>query len=331
MKFLCSSFSWDTKDGKHLLGRTYDDYGSLSENAIFCINRNHTINLLCKGKNIINTKYAFVGMGIKGLNNPIFVDGINEKGVMGALLRYPKFAKYNTQTYSNFNVNPAFLLNYILGSCKNLDEVCDKIENLNLVNEKIFGKEIPVHFIFSDSTGETVIIEPDDSKITIHRNSIGVLTNSPNYKWHEQNLRNYIGVTPCKISEQVFCNKVFKDFGFTGLDLPGGYSSVDRFSRIALLKNYAIKGKNEIEGIEKMFHNFSSVDIPSGIVCNEKDGEIHYEMTLCMSAMCSESMIYYFNVYNNRRICAIDLKKEINNREIKIINLPTEQDILFLN
>lgn len=331
MDFSCSSFSWETEDGKHLLGRTYDDYGSLSKNAIVCINRNHSMNLLCNGENVFNTKYAFVGMGIKGLNTPIFVDGINEKGLMGALLRYPKFAKYDTQTYADFNINPGFLLNYILGSCENLNEVCDKIKSLNLVSEGVFGKEIPVHFILSDSTGETIIVEPDESGITIHRDSIGVLTNSPNYKWHEQNLRNYVGVTPCKISEQKFCNKSFKDFGFTGLDLPGGYSSVNRFSRIALLKNYATKGKNEIEGIEKMFHNFSSVDIPSGIVCKEKNGEIQYQMTLCMSAMCSESMIYYLNTHNNRRICAIDLKKEINNTKVKIIDIPKEQDILLLN
>ena len=52
MNFSCSSFSWETKDGKHLLGRTYDDYGNLSQNAIIVINRNHVLNLVCNGENI---------------------------------------------------------------------------------------------------------------------------------------------------------------------------------------------------------------------------------------------------------------------------------------
>ena len=331
MKFSCSSFSWETKDGKHLLGRTYDDYGDLSQNSIIVVNRNHVLNLVCKGENIFETKYAFVGMGIKGLNHPIFVDGINEKGLMGALLRYPKFAKYDTQTQNNFDVNPAFFLSYTLGSCESIEEVCLKVKNLNLSGEGVFGNEIPVHFIFSDMTGESIIVEPDKSGITIHRNSIGVLANSPNYEWHEQNLRNYIGVTPSKISEQRFCDKDFDDFGFSGLDLPGGYSSVNRFSRVALLKNFALKGENEIDGITKMFHNFSSVDIPAGIVCKENNETINYQMTLCMSAMCSESTTYYFNLHSNRRICAVDLKKELNNTSMKIIDLPRDQDILFLN
>ena len=30
MEFACSSFSWETKDGRHLLGRTYDQFGDLA-------------------------------------------------------------------------------------------------------------------------------------------------------------------------------------------------------------------------------------------------------------------------------------------------------------
>ena len=37
------------------------------------------------------------------------------------------------------------------------------------------------------------------------------------------------------------------------------------------------------------------------------------------------------NLSNNRRICAVDLKKEFENKEIKHINLPNKQDILYLN
>lgn len=331
MDFACSSFTWKTLDNKHLLGRTYDQFGDLGENSILFVPKNFNFSLLIEENYMVSTKYCFVGMGINNINTPLLVDGINENGLMGALLRYPEFAKYDTNKSKGININPGFLITYILGKCKDLEEVCSEIKNINLSNEKVFGKIIPVHYIFSDRSGETIIIEPDDNGIVIHRNSIGVLTNSPNYKWHEQNLRNYVDLNPVLKSKQEICGKEFKDFGFSGLKLPGGYSSVNRFVKIALLKQFAIRGKNEIDGITKMFHNFSSVDIPAGIVCMETDLGYDYQMTLCMSAMCSESLIYYFNLSNNRRICAVDLKKELKNSELKNIKLPNNQDILYLN
>lgn len=37
MDFGCSSFSWETKDGSHLLGRTYDQFGDLTANRIVSV------------------------------------------------------------------------------------------------------------------------------------------------------------------------------------------------------------------------------------------------------------------------------------------------------
>lgn len=332
MDFGCSSFSWKTNDGKHLLGRTNDQFGDLTGNSIIIVPRNFECNLLVERDSLFTTNYCFVGMGINGLRTPIFVDGINENGLMGALLRYPGFATYDTQKGAGQDINPGFFLIYMLGKCKTVEEVCLEVKNINIANEKVFGHEIPVHYIFSDRTGEAVIIEPDEGGITIHRDSIGVLANSPNYHWHEQNLRNYINFTPFLSAKQRICNKDFEDFGYPALNLPGGYSTVSRFVRVALLKQYAPQGDNEIDGITKMFHNFSSVDIPAGVMCKElENGKYDYDMTQCMTAMCSESCMYYFNLANNRRICAIDLKKEFNNKEIKHIELPNKQDILYLN
>ena len=331
MKFACSSFSWHTNDNKHLLGRTYDFFGNLDSNSIAIVPRNYETNLLIDGTNMFKTDFCFTGMSIHGLHSPIFVDGINEHGLMGALLRYPDFATYDTNK-GGIDVHPAFLLTYILGKCKNVKELCEEIKNVNLVGEKVFGNEMPVHYIFSDRTGEAVIIEPNKNGITIHRNSIGVLTNSPNYEWHEQNIRNYIHLTPFLTSEHEICNKTFKDFGHPSLDLPSGYTTVSRFVRVALLKNFAPIADNEIDGVTRMFHNFSSVDIPAGVMSRKtKDGKYDYDMTQCMSSMCSESLIYYFNLSNNRRVCAIDLKKEFNNEEIKFVDLPNKQDVLYLN
>ena len=331
MEFACSSFSWETKDNKHLLGRTYDQFGDLKGNNIAIIPKNYELSSLIESNNLFKVKYNLVGMNITGLNTPLLVDGINEIGLMGALLRYPGYAKYDTNLKDGIrNINPGFFITYMLSNCSSVKEVINEIEKVNLCNEKVFGNEIPVHYIFSDKTGKTIIIEPDNNKVSIHEDNIGVLTNSPNYKWHEDNLRNYATLEPIMNVKRNICGKEFQEFGYSSLNLPGGYSSVNRFVKIALMKEFTFKGENEIEGITKMFQNFSSVDIPYGVLGIKKANKIDYQMTLCITGMCSESATYYFSLHTNRRINAINLNNAVDLNSIKFIELPYKQDVSYL-
>lgn len=330
----CSSFSLETLDQKHLLGRTYDMFGNLDGNKIAFTPRGHKINLeIEQESNIIESKYSFLGMAVLGLYSPIMVDGINEKGLMAALLNYPSYAIYNTQPDNNeVDVHPAFFLNYLLSQCKSIEEVVKQVRGLNLTDEKVFGKEMKVHYILTDSTGETIIIEPDQEGLVVHRDTIGVLTNSPNYLWHKTNLNNYVGVTNIHKLPQTIVNYEINGFGEGvggGFGLPGDYSSPSRFIRMAFLKEFAVKAKSEIDGITKMFHNFAAVDIPEGILKESKDKE-HYEQTLCISAMCSESLTYYFAPSTNRRISAIPLANIRNLSQMQYFDLQVEQDIAYL-
>ena len=142
----------------------------------------------------ISTKYSYAGFSMSVTDTPIFVDGINEHGLMGCLLYYPRFAHYGDYVDGKLNLNPIYFMTHMLGNFTDINDLLNNIGNVNLINEKVAGGDAPVHFIVSDRSGETIIIEPDQSGLTIHRNTIGVMTNSPNYDWHVQNLRNYIGM-----------------------------------------------------------------------------------------------------------------------------------------
>lgn len=336
MELGCSSFSWKTEDNRHLLGRTYDYFGNLDANKIVVVPRDHILKLEINesSKSSARGIYSFVGMGMLGFESPIMIDGINEKGLMGALLNYPGCAVYDTQrAEENINVHPAFFVTYMLSQCSCLDEAASLISRINLTNEKIYDQKMQVHYIFSDSTGETVIVEPDEGGITIHRNTIGVMTNSPDYQWHRTNLRNYVEVSNISKSVQKIANYEAREFGGHsggGFGLPSGYASPARFVRVAYFKEFAAKAKDEIDGITKMFRTFVTVEIPEGILKESNDVE-SYEQTLCISVMCAESKTYYFSTYINRRISAIKLENELENTEMKFFDLPKEQDINYLN
>ena len=195
--FACSGFSWTTEDGNHLLGRTYDMFGTLEGNRITVVSKGYELSLSPSGKGgEVEMKYSFIGNAILGSSSPIFTDGINEHGLMGTLQNFPGYGHYNTQKgEGRTDLHPAFFVPYMLGLCKSVDEVASMVERINLTDEKIFDSSMSVHYIFSDESGEAVIIEPDEGGITVHRDTIGVMTNAPGYDWHVQNLKNYDGVS----------------------------------------------------------------------------------------------------------------------------------------
>ncbi|MCM1101817.1 MAG: linear amide C-N hydrolase [Clostridium sp.] len=332
----CTGFSWDTADGKHLLGRTYDQFGNLNDNRIAVIPRNYRMKTEPEeqSNSAVVVRYAFAGMAILGAPVPIMVDGINEGGLMGILLNYPGCAFYDTRPRGAYRpVHPGFLVGYLLGQCATVEEAVRHLSVLNLTGDKMFGEEMAVHYMFSDATGEAAIIEPDEDGIHVHRNTLGVMTNSPGYLWQRTNLRNYTAVTNLNTPPTRIINEEFRCFGRgTGgsFGLPGDYSSPARFVRMAMTKNFAVRGQDEADGVDRMFRCFAPVDIPEGLLKATADGA-DYHQTLGIAVMCAESRIYYFATGANRRIRALSLYKELENKEIKYFELQDRQDVLYLN
>lgn len=337
MKASCSSFTCRSADNKHFLGRTYDEYGDISANKVTVIPRNYEISLTFNGKSENDKQsvdYAAVGMNIAMFKTPFFTEGINEHGLMGALLFFPHFAQFNTRE-SLYNVNAGLLLPFVLGKCKNIDEAVTLLNDINLIDEPETGMELPCHYMFSDKTGEAVVVEPLENGLKIYRNEMGVLTNAPTYEWHKINLRNYLGTSNIGREPQTVNGYEISELGEgTGyLGLPGDYTPVSRFVRLAFSKNFMPVPENEIDAISKMFNIFESVDVPEGVIYTPPTRSPYHEKTLCTSVMCAESLKYYFSTSTNCRVCCVDLNKELDKQltELKLIDIPFEQDILELN
>lgn len=309
MKFGCSSFSWETADGCHLLGRTYDQFGDLRANRVISVPEGIpcAARLTAEGEGVPG-RYRYTGMAVLGFGEPILVDGVNNAGLMGALLHYPEYAVYaNTAAAGTTAVHPGRLLACLLSGCGSVAAAVDALSKLTLIDEPVQGKPLAAHYLLSDRTGEAVILEPDAGGLRIHRQTIGVLTNSPDYIWHRTNLRAYVGVTNLPKAPQTVAGHEIREFGERlggGFGLPGDYSSPSRFVRMAFLKEFAVRGQDEIDGVSRMFRAFAAVDIPEGLAKADPDYAV-YEQTLCTSVMCAESGIYYFAPSQNRRISAV--------------------------
>ena len=328
----CSSFSWETRSGLHLLGRTYDQFGDLAANRVISVPRGCPCSPALHGEGAVPSEYGCTGMAVLGFGEPILVDGVNAAGLMGALLHYPGYAVYRDGPERGTRaVHPGRLLPWLLGRCAGVEEAVEELSRLTLVDEPIQGKPLAAHYILSDKGGEAVIIEPDEGGLTIHRNTIGVLTNSPDYLWHRTNLRNFVGVTNRPKAPQTIAGHEIREFGERlggGSGLPGDYSSPSRFVRLAFMKEFAVLGGDELEGVSRMFWAFAPVDIPEGLAKADPDHDV-YEQTLCTSVMCAESGVYYFAPAWNRRISAI--RPPARGNETRYFDLGDCQDIDWRN
>ena len=333
MKFGCSSFSWETADGRHLLGRTYDQFGDLAANRVIGVPR----ALPCPpGLQPEETappgRYSCTGMAVLGFGAPIMTDGVNEAGLMGALLHYPGYAVYRAGPEAGTQaVHPGRLLAWLLSRCAGVKEAVEALSGVTLVDQPIQGRPLAAHYILSDRSGETVLIEPDAQGLSVHRGTLGVLTNSPNYLWHRTNLRNYVGVTNLPKAPRTVAGHEIREFGERlggGFGLPGDYSSPSRFIRTAFMKEFAVRGRDELDGVSRMFRAFAPVEIPEGLARADSGGE-EYEQTLCISVMCAESGLYYFSTARNRRISAV--RPVTQGQEIQTFALDGGQDVDYRN
>lgn len=330
--FGCSGMTLSSADGKHFWARNYD-FPSAEGSTVTLVPRGFDIPLMqdpaCEDR--LTSRYACLGMGAVGQSAaPVLYDGVNERGLCGGTLFYPGFATYDTNP-SATSVNPAFAVTLVLATCADLDEAVAFFTGHNLSSEQVVpGYEMPMHFFLSDRSGEAVVIEPDAGGLSVHRDTIGVLANAPDYDWHVKNLRNYLTLTP----EQPRPAKVLGldlapyGVGAGSLGLPGDFTPPSRFVRLAYVKANLPEPANEVQAVTYLFGALGSVAMPEGFVRNESGVG---EKTLYTSAMCAESLTYYTSPFSNRRITAYRLSDMVDATELRTFSLPLEQDIDFVD
>lgn len=307
---MCTSVILKTKDNKNLFGRTMDFSVKFNESVRLIPRKFKWTNVT--DKNVKSAKYAFIGMSVVTDNHHVFADGVNEKGLTCATLYFPGFAKYEEENIENKeNIACYDFVLWALSQFKNLEEVKKSLKNVVIINKvlSILNFAPPLHWILSDKSGKSIVVERTYRGLEVFDNPIGVMTNSPNFEWHLSNLRQYIGVRAKQFDNVTWNDLELSAFsqGSGTFGLPGDFTPPSRFVRAVYLKNNIVDIDNEIEGVNGIFHILSNCEIPKGTVL-KSDNACDY--TLYTSAMCSESATYYYYTYENSQISAVHLFNE---------------------
>ncbi|GGC92396.1 linear amide C-N hydrolase [Enterococcus wangshanyuanii] len=328
---MCTSITMTTDEQDVLLARTMD-FGVVLEAEPTFIPRKKFVFNNDDSDNHKND-YAFVGMARQENDAFIFADGLNEKGLSCATLYFSGYADYNDQAHDKtYPLAPHDVVPFLLSSCATVREAAEVMENAQIENISLDFLEtvLPLHWVVTDASGQSIVIEYIDEILQIHDNTVGVMTNSPDYLWHVTNLRNYIGLSTTQKTEFQLQNIIMRPFGegAGSFGLPGDFTSPSRFIRAAFLKSCLQEVESEVDAVTAAFHVLSNVSVPKGLVQTTDS----YDYTQYTSIMMNSSLKYYYKTYNNQRIRCIDLTAEdFDAPNGKIWSSSDTEDILYRN
>ena len=322
---MCTAATYKTKD--FYFGRTLDYEFSYGD-EIVVMPRNYPLSFRKAKKP--KTRYAMIGMAFVAGKDPLFYDGINEKGLGMAGLNFVGNACYNKPKQDLDNVAQFEFIPWILSQCASVCEARELLSRINILDEA-YSEHLPVaqlHWIIADKD-EAITVESMSDGLKIYDNPVGVMTNNPPFDQQMFALNNYMNLSP-KQPENFWgipLNSYSRGMGALGL--PGDLSSQSRFVRVAYTKMHSMSGESEMESVSQFFHILGSVDQQRGC-CEVEEGK--YEITLYTSCCNTEKGIYYYTTYNNHQINAVDMHREnLDGDQIARYPLIQEEQIHFHN
>ncbi|TLG74309.1 choloylglycine hydrolase family protein [Culicoidibacter larvae] len=330
---MCTSITFKTDDQINMLARTMD-FALVLDPVMTMMPRNYHWQSLYQITQP-DSQFAFAGLSrsFDG-HNYVFADGINEAGLACAVLYFPGYASYSESfATGKINLAPHEVVQWLLSSFNNLEDVKEAVTKLHLIDTPLpfLGTTPPLHWIVTDESGASIVIEPLAEGIKVYDNPIGVMTNSPDFNWHLTNIRNYIGIRPEQLTDITINGTTFKPFGQGAgtFGLPGDFTPPARFIRTVFNRHAMRNIHGEEEAIKAVYHILASVDIPRGSVITAQDS---YDFTQHTACMVCQSRTYYFKTYDNNQINKLELMKEnLEGSEPLTWSVPKEQNYHHLN
>ncbi|MGL4106940.1 choloylglycine hydrolase family protein [Clostridium sp. LP20] len=303
---MCTVITLESMQGENFFGRTMD-FSYPIEAGLYVIPRKNQWYSTVTMKKYIDS-YSFICIGQESDDILGVFDGVNERGFAAAVLYFNGYAYYDLPTKDKKPIGSLDFLHYILGSCSSVDDLKGLLKNISIIGQEDPVTKIaaPLHWIATDRSGKSVVIEQTKTGLNMINNPIGVMSNSPDFSWHMTNLRNYMDLSIEQRKEAYWKDVSLKPFGQgTGSRLlPGGFTSPERFVRTAFLKTHVQVPRDRSETIISCFHIMNSVSIPKGIVITDRGT---YDYTKYIAFMSTNTCEYYFKTHENDQIITVSL------------------------
>lgn len=314
----CTGIELRADDGSTVYGRTME-WGSFDLNSrVAIVPRGYAFTgLTPEGLNgkTWTAKYGVVGLDMLGRD--LLADGMNEKGLTAGLFYHPGFAaypEYDPKQAGN-TITAVEVVSYILTRFATLDEVRAGMRSVRVVPvvEEAIGKAVFGHWMVTEPSGKSIVLEYAKGELVIFENPLGVITNAPTYDWHMTNLRNYINLSlvalPSKSIEDLDFSPLGGGSGMIGL--PGDFTPPSRFVRAVAWSQSARPLKDSSEAVYELFRILDNFNLPLGSAEGTHAAaklEGMRSSTIWTTAWDLNRRELYFHTQHNRRVRKVSLE-----------------------
>lgn len=315
----CTGITLTAVDGNVVRARTMEFNVDLKSSVIVIPRSQARTGTTPDGKPGLNWKAKYASVGVSPMGLPYLVDGLNEKGLSMGLFYFDQSAQFQPYTADDAPHTLASweLGSYVLDNFATVDEVRKGLSDVTVAPVKFdqFNIVLPVHFVVTDTSGKSIVIEYVKGKLNIHDNKIGVITNNPPFDWHMINLQNYVNLNLQNAPAQKLGGVNIEGLGQgTGLlGMPGDFTSPSRFVRAAIFAHGVTPSPDANHATFQAFHILNNFDIPKGVAREgqkDADGNINADYTQWTSANDLTARRFYFRTYEDSTIHVIDLNKQ---------------------
>ncbi|MCX5497430.1 choloylglycine hydrolase family protein [Kaistia dalseonensis] len=233
----------------------------------------------------VPTKYAVVGVSAAIIPGGALLEGQNAAGLGMSGNFLPGFTQY--QAVSKTDKSYVSILDFgswALGNHASVADLRAALPTIKVWSDDSLpsGPTPPtIHFVFTDRSGDGMVVEYVGGELQIHDNVAHVLTNAPTYDWHLLNTRNYLNLTTIGVSSREISTANVTALGQGGglMGLPGDFTPPSRFIRAAFMRHNITPPANADEAVQAIGHILNTVDIPLGIAQSTDGKEIVSDYT----------------------------------------------------
>jgi choloylglycine hydrolase len=270
--FACTNLTLQTSKGDVIRARTMELGGDMESEVLVLPKGTDLVGYGPEGKpNGLKWTAKYTAVGLNGFHVDVMLDGVNEQGLSGGALMFPTFAGFQQPDPAQLDrtfIAPQ-LLTWALTQYATVDEVKAALPDVHVINIAIPpAPEFPLHFIFTDRTKASLIVEYENGELHTYDDPIGVMTNSPPFPWHVTNLRNYINLSINSVPSVNLDGIDLAPIGTGGslVGMPGDFTPPARFIRATILSQAAPKLDTTDAMVLEAFHIMNQFDIPPGVV-----------------------------------------------------------------
>jgi penicillin V acylase-like amidase (Ntn superfamily) len=307
----CTAVNITAKDGTVIAGRTmewaYDmkwQINSMPAGTTFEMSGPAALKLPTLSQ---KTKYALIGISPAVLPGPpALLEGQNSAGMSMSANFLPGFTEYpKVTTTDKFYVSVLEFGTMTLGMFGTVDEIKKELPKYKVWYDSSLpaGPTPPwLHFVFTDKTGASVIVEFVGGEMRLHENVASVLTNSPAYQWQVTNLRNYLSLSNFARPSIDINGQNVAEIGQGGglMGLPADYTPPSRFVRTAYLRHFSDVPQTREENVQLVAHILNNVDIPKGVAASKDGGKVVSDYTQWVAIKDLTNSQWHITDYQNR-------------------------------